>query len=174
MSYLIAFCLILSSLILSKLLSSQFCLSCLICYLSTLSFSFTLLECLLTSSPLFHLIFFYYLSSSRLICRRLVSCILPFFWVMSRHIASCLNLQENKQTTSQQDDVTLKQPSQSFLPSGHPTCQSCSVARPLQRKGWLHCRLQHKEESSSLKYLGSEFNLKGVKARSFHSSCASV
>lgn len=70
--------------------------------------------------------------------------------------------------------MTLKQPSQSFLPSGHPTCQSCSVAGPLQRKGWLHCRLQHKEESSSLKYLGSEFNLKGVEARSFHSRCAAV
>ncbi len=70
--------------------------------------------------------------------------------------------------------MTLKQPSQSFLPSGHPTCQSCSVARPLQRKGWLDCRLQHKGESSSLKYLGSEFNLKGVEAQSSHSRCAAV
>lgn len=70
--------------------------------------------------------------------------------------------------------MTLKQPSQSFFPSGQPTCQSCSVAGPLQRKGWLDCRLQHKEESSSLKYLGSEFNLKGVETRSFHSCCAAV
>lgn len=56
--YLISFCLILSPLILSSLLSSEFYLSCLICYLSTLSFSLTLLQGLLTSSPLFYLICF--------------------------------------------------------------------------------------------------------------------
>lgn len=70
--------------------------------------------------------------------------------------------------------MTLKQPSQSFFPSGQPTCQSCSVAGPLQRKRWLDCRLQHKEESSSLKYLGSEFNLKGAETLPFHSYCAAV
>lgn len=70
--------------------------------------------------------------------------------------------------------MSIKQLSQSFLSSGHPTCQSCSVARPLQRKGWLDCRLQHTEESSSLKYLGSEFNLKGAEALSSHSRCTAV
>lgn len=43
-------------------------------------------------------------------------------------------------------------------PAGQPTCQSCGVAGPLQREGWLGRALQHQEESSSLKYLGSRFN----------------
>lgn len=43
-------------------------------------------------------------------------------------------------------------------PAGRPTCQSCGVAGPLQREGWLGRALQHQEESSSLKYLGSRFN----------------
>lgn len=42
-------------------------------------------------------------------------------------------------------------------PAGQPTCQSCGVAGPLQREGWLGRALQHREESSSLKYLGSRF-----------------
>lgn len=43
-------------------------------------------------------------------------------------------------------------------PAGQPTCQSCGVAGPLQREGWLGRALQHQEESSSLKYLGSRFS----------------
>lgn len=81
---------------------------------------------------------------------------------------------KHDQTTPQQDKMTLKQPSQSFLPSGQLTCQSCSVVRPLQRKGWLNCTLQHKEGSSSLKYLASEFSLKAFKAWSSHSCCVAV
>lgn len=93
---------------------------------------------------------------------------------LSCHVTSRHLLTSKKTNKQQQDNVTLKQPSHSFLPSGHPTCQGCSVARPLQRKGWLNCRLQHKEESSSLKYLESEFNLKGVEAWSSHSRCVAV
>lgn len=57
--------------------------------------------------------------------------------------------------------MTLKQPSQSSFPSGQANCQSCSTAGSLQSCGWLHHTLQHMNPSSSLKYLGSQFNLKG-------------